>query len=114
MLTSFVVVSLGAYGFNSRGLVHQIDHDLQTLGVSADHGSMLSLGIEGDSTPQPLSDIEHKLLHALTHFESMPNSAFNELEQPPARIAPLLLPLLTLSSIEIESPFRPPRITARI
>lgn len=112
MLASFVVVSLGAYGFSSRWFVHQIDHDQHLF--AADHTHALPFEIDGNSKLQPLSDIEHALLHALTHFESAPNSTLDELAQPPAQITPLLPPQRSVPLMATESLFRPPRITAPI
>jgi len=112
MLIIFFVMSVGAYGFNSKWVAHELDHDRQTATVLADHAPQLDA--EGNPEPEPLSDAEHKLLHALNHYEQFPGSAFNVLGEPPARIVPLLPSLLTLLPAELESPFRPPRSTSFI
>ena len=103
MLTIFFVMSFGAYGFNSKWIAHELDHD---------HAPQLAA--EDNPAPEPLSDVEHKLLHALSHCEQFSSSAFSGLGEPPARIVPLLPSLLTLLPAELESPFRPPRSTSLI
>ena len=112
MLIIFFVMGLGAYGFNSKWLAH--DHDREALTASVDHNHASQLNAQGNPDPEPLSDTEHKLLHALGHFDPFPGSAFSGLVEPPVRMAPLQPHLLTLLPAELESPFRPPRSTSPI
>ncbi|MFH1818953.1 MAG: hypothetical protein ABIK08_01815 [Pseudomonadota bacterium] len=114
MLVIFFVMSFGTYGFNSKWLAHELDHDRHAPTASIDHDHAPQLDAEGNPAPDPLSDAEHKLLHALNHCEQFTSSAFNGLGEPPARTAPLLPSLLTLPEAELESPFRPPRSTSLI
>jgi hypothetical protein len=108
MLIIFFVMGLGAYGFNSKWLAHELDHDREEFAASIDHDHAPQLDVQGNPDTEPLSDTEHKLLHALSHFEQFPSSAFNRLEAPSARTAPLSPGLITLLPAELESPFRPP------
>lgn len=111
LLLSFVVVSLSAYTPGSRALMHQLDHDRHPFGLSGDHAHQLASQADDPFKPQPLSDLEHRLLHALSQFEpvldgsvSMP--ALLHADTPPAPPPQFLLP-----SRVAESPFRPPRST---
>ena len=113
MLVTFVM-GLGAYGFNSKWLAHEFDHHREALTASVDPDHALHLDIPGNADPELLSDTDHKLLHALGHFEPVPSSAFNSLGDPPARVFPMLPNVLALLPVELESPFRPPRSTALI
>lgn len=109
MLMLSLMVSLGAYGFDSTLVIHEMDHDRQTSVVSGDHHHP-QLDVPDNPNPEPLSDAEHILLHALNHFEQLPSWTFVGLGEPTPRLAPALPYLLTLLPTALESPFRPPRI----
>ena len=111
MLVIFVM-GLCAHGFNSKWLAHEIDHHREMLLASIDHGHAAQPNPEDSPEPIASSDAEHRLLHALGHFESVSSAAFNDFGEPPARMGPLLLSLLAPSLAELESPFRPPRSTS--
>ena len=114
MLINFLM-SLGAYGFNSKWLAHELDHDRQSLGVLADHDHAPQLDAKGDPAPEPLSDIEHQRLHSAGHFQPpLIGSILDAFGESPARVTPLLSRLLALPQVELEPPFRPPRTTFRI
>ena len=110
MLIVSLMMSLGAYGLDSTMLIHELDHDRQASVVSGDHHHMSQLDAADIPNPEPLSDAEHKLLHALNHFEQLPSWTFVGLGEPTPRLAPALPSLLTLLPAALESPFRPPRI----
>lgn len=109
LLLSFVVVSLGAYSPGSRALLHQLDHERHLFGLSGEHAHQLAPKADDLAKPQPLSDLEHRLLHALSHFEpvldaSVPMPAPLHADIIPSPPRPLSLPPRVA-----ESPFRPPR-----
>jgi len=106
---------LGAYGFNSKWLAHEFDHDRQTLDVLTDHDHAPQLDAEGNADPEAPSDSEHQLLHAASHFPPLLISSILEgFGEAPARTTPMLSRLLALPPAEIEPPFRPPKTTSRI
>ena len=111
MLVVFVM-GLCAHGFNSKWLAHEFDHHRELLLAPIDHGHAALPTPGGTPEPVPSSDAEHRLLHALGHFESVSSAAFNDFGEPSARTGPLLLSLLAPSLAELESPFRPPRSTS--
>lgn len=114
MLILFLM-GLGAYAFNPKWLAHGLDHDREAHDVLADHDHAPWPDANGDSAPEPLSDIEHELLHSAGHFQPLLiSSILDAFVESPARVAPMLSHLLALPSAEIEPPFRPPRITPRI
>lgn len=114
MLIIFAVMSLGAYGFNPKWLAHELDHQRQAPIALADHDHAPQLDRESGPAPEPLSDAEHKLLHALCHGQHFVNSVFYGLGISSARMVPLPPVLLALPPAEIESPYRPPRSPALI
>ena len=109
MLMVSLMMSMGAYGLDSTMLIHELEHDRQTNVVSGGHHHMPQLDAPDNPNPEPLSDAEHKLLHALNHFEQIPSWTFVGLGEPTPRLAPALPYLLTLLPAALESPFRPPR-----
>ena len=109
MLVTFFVMSFGAYGFNSKWLAHEFDHAHQSLGVLADHDHAPPLEAQDNPNPEPMSDAEHKLLHAYYHAEQFVSSVFTGLGEPSSQAAPSRPGLLTLRPSALESPFRPPR-----
>ena len=114
MLILFLM-GLGAYGFNSKWLAHELDHDRQMLDVLTDHDHAPEFNAEGNADPEPPSDSEHQLLHAASHFPPLLiSSILDGLGESPARTTPMPLRLLALPPAQIEPPFRPPRVTSRI
>ena len=114
MLIIFLM-GLGAYGFNSKWLAHQLDHDRQTLAALADHEHPPQLDAADDPAPEPLSDTEHQFVHAAGHFEPLLiSSIFDWFGDPPAQVTPMPSRFFALPPAELEPPFRPPRTTSRI
>ncbi len=109
MLVTFFVMSFGAYGFNSKWLAHELNHAHQSLDVLADHDHAPPLEAQGNPNPEPMSDAEHKLLHAYCHAEQFVSSVFTGLGELSSQAAPSRPGLLTLRPSALESPFRPPR-----
>ena len=111
-----LMMSLGAYGLNSSVVIHELDHarqsSLPTGDHHYDHHYVSQIDAPDAPNPEPLSDAEHKLLHALTHFEQLPSWTFVGLGEPTPGLAPALPTLLTLLPAALESPFRPPRNTS--
>lgn len=112
MLFTFIVMSFGAYGFSAKWLAHELDH--QSHGVLADHHQASPLEAQSQPDSDPLSDAEHKLLHAYCHAEQFVSSVFTGLGEPSVQAAPSRPGLLTLRPSALESPFRPPRSPALI
>lgn len=114
MLIVTFAMSLGAYGFNSKWLTHDLDHERQMTAAAIDLNHASQLDTQDTPGPKPLSDAEHKLLHVLNYCEQIPGSTFKSPGEPPAQIVPAHPGLLTLRLAVLESPFRPPRITSLI
>ena len=110
MLIVFIAMSFGAYGPQSKWVIHELHHDPLTTAASTDPHHASQLDLNDHPNHEPLSDAEHKLLHALNHFEQLPSWTFVGLGEPTPRLAPALPSLLTLLPAALESPFRPPRI----
>ena len=111
MIFISLVMSVGAYQLNSKWLMHDLAHATQTP-PSGNHQHELQLASQNTSTPQPLSEAEHKLFHVLSYCEQLPSLTFAAFNEPPLRITPAMPDLLTLLPAALESPFRPPRSTS--
>ncbi|MHB1052077.1 MAG: hypothetical protein ACYCZT_03270 [Thiobacillus sp.] len=112
MLFTFIVMSFGAYGFNSKWLAHELDHNQLTHALLADHHPAPQLATPGNPDADPMSDAEHKLLHAYCHAEQFVNPVFTGIGEPSIQAPPSRPSLLTLRPSALESPFRPPRNTS--
>ena len=112
MLITFMVMSFGAYSFSSKWVAHELDHNqLSHAVLDDDHHQAPLLETQDDPASDPMSDAEHKLLHAYYHAEQFVSSPFTGLGEPPTQAAPSGPGLLTLRPSALESPFRPPRRT---
>ena len=111
MLVIFVM-GVCAHGFNSKWLAHEFEHHNEMLFQSIDLGHAPQPSSEDNPESAPSNDAEHKLLHALGHFESVSSSPVSALGDLSARVPPLLLSLLAPPPAEIESLYRPPRSTS--
>ena len=108
------VASLGVSGVSSKRLAHELDHDGGAAMSVVDHDHAPPLITDGSTGPEPLSDIEHRLLHAANHLQPLPSSTIEFSWEPPAHMMPLSSSLPVLPAAELEPPFRPPRNTALI
>lgn len=106
------LASFGASGFSSARLAHDLDHDGQTVG--SDHYHSPPLSIDGNSDPEPLSDVEHRLLHAVSVCEPFPGSTIPMFWGARARTILALSGSPVLPPVEPEPPFRPPRTVTLI
>ena len=117
MLAMFLA-SLVVSGFNSKQLAHELAHDSRTSTTMAaadhNHDHALPLSTNDNSNPEPLSDIEHRILHVVHYYDPLPSSNVTFIGAPPARTKPLLLSMTALPPAEREPPFRPPRTPALI
>lgn len=111
LFISSLVMGVGAYGLNSKWLMHDLAHDTQAP-PSVDHQHELQLASQNTPASQPLSQVEHKLFHVLSYCEQLPSLTFAALNEPPVRIIPAMPDLLTLPPAALEPPFRPPRNTS--
>lgn len=114
MLVTFLVMGSGAYGFSAKWVAHELDHTTALALADHSHDTPLDARDGNSDTPQPLSDSEHRLLHALGHCEPGPHSSFDKPRAITARPAPLLPTLHALHSADPEPSFRPPRSTSLI
>ncbi len=104
-----LVMGVGAFELNAKGLMHDLAHATHTP-PTGDHDHELKLASQNTSTPQPLSEAEHRLMHVLSYCEQLPSLTFAAINPPPVRIVPAMPNLLSLLPAALESPFRPPRI----
>lgn len=112
MLILFLM-GLGASGFNSKWLAHQLDNDRQTLAASTGHDHAPHSGVKGNS--ERLSDTAHQLLHAVGDFQPLlVDSMLDTFGKSSARMTPMQSRLLPLPPAETEPPFRPPQTISLI
>ncbi len=116
LMLAVFLAGLGVSGFNSKLLAHELDHDHDSRAAMAvvDHDHALPLSTNGSSDPEPLSDIEHRLLHAANHCQPLPSPTVKFFWEPLARTISMLPSLPVLPPAALEPPFRPPRSPALI
>ncbi len=110
----FLIAKGGTHGFSSTELAHDFDHHGPSESLTASHSAPLALDSGAEPMSEPLSELEHHLLHAFSTLHLLVgtfagiagNSSKHELT--PASGMP------SLPKSEIESPFRPPRSSAFI
>lgn len=109
MAVAFFITGLVASGFGSKRVLHELEH--ATIGAAVDGGQETQFSA-GNNVPDdlpPMSDSEHRLLHALAHCEAglVPSS-----EEPcvsAAQAIPLLPVMQVVLSADAELSLRPPR-----
>ncbi len=114
LLITFFVMGSGAHGFSSKWLAHELDHVAVAASIDHSHEALFDVHDDNPDAPQPLSDSEHRLLHALGHCEPGPNPFFDGPRASPAQSVPLLPTPQVVLSTDPESSFRPPRSTSLI
>lgn len=110
VLITFSVMNLGAYGFSSKWISHELDHAVAF--ASADH--VHEVQDASSNTPQPLSDSEHHLLHALGHCQPGPHLSLEPYRASPLRLTLFMPELHAMRSTDPRYSFRPPRSTSLI
>ena len=109
-----LLTSMGARGFHSKELVHDLDHHGQTsiATLDGDHTGALEPG--GEPNPELLDESEHRLFHAVSTLYMLASATASFSWDASAQI---LVPASSSSSLpvaELEPPFRPPRSSAFI
>ena len=110
----FLMTKGGTHGFSSAELAHDFDHHGPSEAFSSNHLAPLALDFSANSMSEPMGELEHHLLHALSTLHLLVSSlegiSWNSSKHrlSPASGAP------SLPQAEIESPFRPPRSSAFI
>ena len=117
LVLAVFVTGIGAPGFNSKSLAHELDHERHESGMLAGHYHHYDadgLPANSDHASEPLSDAEHHLLHSACHFPPLlVSSLFDRIGASPVRDAPILSQMLLPPTVEPKPLFRPPRITNR-
>ena len=114
LMLAVFLASLGVSAFNSKRLVHELEHDRHITMAVVDHDHAPPLSTNDSSDSEPLSDSEHRLLHALSYCQPLPGATIAFSWDPPVRAISTLSSLPVLPPAELEPPFRPPRAAALI
>ena len=112
LMLLFFVMSSGAQVFGPKWLAHELDHAREALAASTDHAHALQSAAQSADAPDPDDDVEHQLLHALSHCAQAHCSTLDGMGAPPDRIAPVISPVLAVLLTDVEPLFRPPRSTS--
>ena len=110
----FLMTKGGTHGFSSAELAHDFDYHRPSESMTSSHIAPLALDFGANPMSEPLGELEHHLLHALSTLHLLVNTfagiSWNSSKQKltPASGTP------SLPQAEIESPFRPPRSSAFI
>ena len=110
----FLLTSMGARGFHSKELIHDLDHHGQTS-IATLGGAHAGAPEAGENpTSEPLDEMEHQLFHAVSTLYMLASATASFSWDASAQI---LVPASSSPSLpvaELESPFRPPRSSAFI
>ena len=110
----FLIAKGGTHGFGSAELAHDFDHHGPSESLSSSHSAPLALDFSANPMPEPLGELEHHLLHALSTLHLLVSTfagiSWNSSKH---KLTPAS-GILSLPKAEIESPFRPPRSSAFI
>lgn len=109
MLLLFLLTSLGARGFRSKELIHDLEHHGQKSGATLDCTHTGAFDGDGKTKSDPFDEAEHHLFHAVsTQYllaSGMESFSWDASAQVlvPASSSPCL------PVAELEPPYRPPR-----
>ena len=110
----FLVTKSGAHEFSAAELAHDFNHHRPSESLTSSRIASLALDFGANPMSEPLGELEHHLLHALSTLHLLVSSfsgiSWNssKYKLTPASGTP------SLPQAEIESPFRPPRSSAFI
>ncbi len=110
LVSLMVILNLGSQAFDVTALAHGLDHDRQA--ISAQNGQIHFHEFDTGSTtaPEPLSDVEHKFLHAVGSLQPPLISSFaNGFGLPTTDVTPQLSRSFSLRILDQDPPFRPPQ-----
>lgn len=108
-LIIFVVMGIGAQGFTTKWLAHDLDHANHAPLAGVDHDHQTQLGSQDSPGTRAFSDADHEFMHAMGHFQPAPGSVFHGLGDAPTGIFLLVPKVSALSTAEPDALFRPPR-----
>jgi hypothetical protein len=114
LMFAFLLTSMGARGFNSKELVHNLDHHSRGNSVVLEHGHTVALSAGEKPKSEPLDEIAHELLHAVSALHFLASAAASSSWDASVRLLVPTSDSSSLSTTELESPFRPPRSFAFI
>ena len=114
LILVFLMTSMGARGFNSKEVVHDLDHHGQTNMAAQDDVQTGVLEAGENPKSELLDEIEHKLLHSVSELHFLANMAISAPWDASARILAPASSAPSLPLAELDSPFRPPRSSAFI
>ena len=110
----FLLTSMGARGFLSRELVHDLDHHGHSGFATLDNAHTGTSEAGGMPKSEPLNDAEHQLLHAVGTLYVLASSIASVSWDASTQIVVPALSFRGLPIVELETPFRPPRRSAFI
>lgn len=110
----FLLTSMGARGMLSKELVHDLDHHGQTSIALLGSAHMGAPEAGGNPKSEPLDEIEHQLLHAVSTLYVLASATASFSWDASAQILAPASSSTGLPIAEIETPFRPPRSSAFI
>ena len=105
----FLLTSMGARGFHSKELVHDLDHHGQTSIATLGSAHTDAPGTGENPKSEQLDEMEHQLFHAVGTSYLLASDTASFSWDASAQILVPVSSSLSLPLAELESPFRPPR-----
>lgn len=110
----FLITKGGTHGFSSAELAHDFDHHGPSESLSSGHSSPLALDFSANPMSEPLGELEHHLLHALSTLHLLVSTFAGISSNSSKHKLTPTCGMPSLPKAEVESPFRPPRSSAFI
>lgn len=117
LLLGLMVMGKAAFALEEQGLAHAIEHSEHSLPFGADHDARHHHDVgsveDNEQKHLPLSEGEHRLLHAVCGIQAALTSIDVEYAPPAARYITITIPpAVEPRHMAIEPPLRPPRAHA--
>ena len=110
----FLLTSMGARGFHSKELVHDLDHHGQTSIATLGSAHTDAPGTGENPKSEQLDEMEHQLFHAVGTSYLLASATASFSWDASAQILAPASSSPSLPVAELEPPFRPPRSSAFI
>lgn len=112
LILAVFLATFGAVGFNEKRLTHEFGYDARVVSFVIDHDHASRSDTDGNPDQEPMSDRDHRLLHAENYCP--PPLVVTVWSESPPRTRSRLSSSFALPAGEFDLPLRPPRRSSLI